>query len=166
MSLRFDSRFTVIRHLTLVLAGVGLVGAGFVMAQSRAERPMPQRPPSQRSLEQPQTRQERTPAPRPSTASTQRPAGTIQRPASFRIVEARPMARCTSAPNPEYWQRRDIMAEIQWMARRGSIAVHPVAEDAKAIEGSAYSGWVGAEYKPVGTTTESLNWLRKLAYQF
>jgi len=35
-----------------------------------------------------------------------------------------------------------------------------------AIEGSAYSGWVGAEYKPVGTTTESLNWLRKLAYQF
>ncbi|MFI3154732.1 MAG: TIM barrel protein [Methylococcaceae bacterium] len=28
-----------------------------------------------------------------------------------------------------------------------------------AIEGSAYRGWVGAEYKPVGTTTESLDWL-------
>ncbi|MCK9394877.1 MAG: TIM barrel protein [Methylobacter sp.] len=28
-----------------------------------------------------------------------------------------------------------------------------------AIEGSAYSGWVGAEYKPVGTTAESLDWL-------
>ncbi|MFZ2170819.1 MAG: TIM barrel protein [Methylococcaceae bacterium] len=27
-----------------------------------------------------------------------------------------------------------------------------------AIEKSAYSGWVGAEYKPVGTTTESLDW--------
>ena len=27
------------------------------------------------------------------------------------------------------------------------------------IEKSAYSGWVGAEYKPVGTTTESLAWL-------
>jgi hydroxypyruvate isomerase len=27
------------------------------------------------------------------------------------------------------------------------------------IEGSAYSGWVGAEYKPVGSTTESLDWL-------
>ena len=26
------------------------------------------------------------------------------------------------------------------------------------IEKSAYSGWVGAEYKPVGTTTESLDW--------
>jgi hydroxypyruvate isomerase len=27
------------------------------------------------------------------------------------------------------------------------------------IEKSAYSGWVGAEYKPVGTTAESLDWL-------
>lgn len=29
-----------------------------------------------------------------------------------------------------------------------------------AIEKSAYSGWVGAEYKPVGTTVESLDWLK------
>jgi hydroxypyruvate isomerase len=28
-----------------------------------------------------------------------------------------------------------------------------------AIEKSAYSGWVGAEYNPVGTTSESLGWL-------
>lgn len=28
-----------------------------------------------------------------------------------------------------------------------------------AVESSTYSGWVGAEYKPVGTTTESLDWL-------
>ena len=28
-----------------------------------------------------------------------------------------------------------------------------------AIENSAYKGWVGAEYHPSGTTTESLNWL-------
>jgi hydroxypyruvate isomerase len=27
-----------------------------------------------------------------------------------------------------------------------------------AIEKSTYSGWVGAEYKPVGTTAESLDW--------
>ena len=31
------------------------------------------------------------------------------------------------------------------------------------IEKSAYSGWVGAEYKPVGTTSESLDWLNLLA---
>jgi hydroxypyruvate isomerase len=29
------------------------------------------------------------------------------------------------------------------------------------IEKSAYSGWVGAEYNPVGTTSESLNWYPK-----
>lgn len=29
-----------------------------------------------------------------------------------------------------------------------------------AIEKSGYSGWVGAEYKPAGTTMESLDWLR------
>jgi hydroxypyruvate isomerase len=27
-----------------------------------------------------------------------------------------------------------------------------------AIEKSTYSGWVGAEYKPTGTTTKSLSW--------
>ncbi|HEY8098517.1 MAG TPA: TIM barrel protein [Methylobacter sp.] len=31
-----------------------------------------------------------------------------------------------------------------------------------AIESSAYAGWVGAEYKPVGTTAESLDWLKHL----
>ncbi len=30
-----------------------------------------------------------------------------------------------------------------------------------AIEKAGYSGWVGAEYKPVGTTAESLEWRRK-----
>jgi hydroxypyruvate isomerase len=29
------------------------------------------------------------------------------------------------------------------------------------IEKSAYSGWVGAEYKPVGITSESLGWYPK-----
>ena len=29
----------------------------------------------------------------------------------------------------------------------------------RAIEKSGYSGWIGAEYKPVGTTSESLDWL-------
>jgi hydroxypyruvate isomerase len=31
-----------------------------------------------------------------------------------------------------------------------------------AIEQSNYAGWVGAEYKPVGTTAESLSWLRSI----
>lgn len=31
------------------------------------------------------------------------------------------------------------------------------------IEGTAYSGWVGAEYKPVGSTAESLDWLNRFS---
>jgi hydroxypyruvate isomerase len=33
------------------------------------------------------------------------------------------------------------------------------------IEKSAYSGWVGAEYKPVGTTPESLDWYTKTSHE-
>ena len=32
-----------------------------------------------------------------------------------------------------------------------------------AIEHSAYTGWLGAEYKPQGTTAESLTWLKKFS---
>ncbi len=31
-----------------------------------------------------------------------------------------------------------------------------------AIENSAYPGWIGAEYKPLGATAESLAWLKKI----
>lgn len=33
----------------------------------------------------------------------------------------------------------------------------------RAIEQSSYAGWTGAEYKPIGTTAESLGWLRLLS---
>jgi hydroxypyruvate isomerase len=33
----------------------------------------------------------------------------------------------------------------------------------KVIEQSSYEGWVGAEYKPVGTTADSLSWFRSVA---
>lgn len=33
-----------------------------------------------------------------------------------------------------------------------------------AIDQSAYSGWIGAEYKPVGTTSQSFNWLFTQSY--
>lgn len=34
-----------------------------------------------------------------------------------------------------------------------------------AIETSGYSGWVGAEYKPIGTTMDSLDWFRELGME-
>jgi hydroxypyruvate isomerase len=41
----------------------------------------------------------------------------------------------------------------------GQIDFEPVFS---AIEESGYNGWVGAEYKPMGTTLDSLDWFRKL----
>lgn len=145
MSLRFSSHSMVVRRLKLVLAGIGLLGAGIGMAQSRAERPMPSRPSPVRSMDRPMERpMERPSKPRQIQAAPRSTAAAPARQSSPRIIEARPMVRCTVAPNPDYWQRRDIMAEIQWMARRGSISVHPVGEEIKAMDGYAWfpAGWV------------------------
>ena len=149
MSLHVHSGFTGSGRLVLALAGLGFIGAGFAMAQSRATRPMPRPPisrPMERPMERPRMRQENPTASRSFVGSTQRPAAS-------RIVEPRPMARCTATPNPEYWQRRDIMAEIQWMARRGSITVQPVAEEVKTLDGIAWfpAGWAAYGFRvPAG----------------
>lgn len=45
------------------------------------------------------------------------------------MAESRFTSRCTVLPTIHFWRQRDIMAEIQWMSRRGSIPVTPVAED-------------------------------------
>lgn len=64
-------------------------------------------------------------------------------PASRRILLPPPHPRCGTVPTGPYWQRRDLMAEIQGMARRGFI---PVAKtDPEALEILDYtwhpSGW-------------------------
>lgn len=166
MSLSFSSHTLGGRRLVLVLAGIGLAGSGLIFGQSRAERPMPQPQarPMDRSIERPVDR------PRPSMDNPRAPlregaptrdlhpgsrpnSGMSDRPANLRIVDPRPMARCTSMPNPEYWQRRDIMAEIQWMARRGNITVNPVNEDIKALTGVSQfpAGWIAYGFRvPAG----------------
>lgn len=63
------------------------------------------------------------------------------------------MLRCYVLPTPAYWRQRDIMAEIQYMARRGSIAVHPVGEDQAEFTGvSDYpAGWTAYGFRvPAG----------------
>lgn len=173
MSLSFSSHTLGGRRLALVLAGVGLAGSGLIFGQSRAERPMPtpqprpiERPvdrprPSVETTERPQYRQP-NPAPRPNT-------GPIPRPSNPRIIEGRAMERCTTAPNPGFWQRRDIMAEIQSMARRGNILVHPVAEEVKALTGVAQfpAGWISYGFVvPAGESIKisldhpNLGWFR------
>ena len=68
-----------------------------------------------------------------------------RRHANAAIIAPRPLPRCSAIPNQGYWKHRDrdILAEIQWMARRGSIAVIPVPDDAKGIEGFSPfpAGW-------------------------
>lgn len=50
-------------------------------------------------------------------------------------------------------------ADCPGRGQPGTGLIH-FAEVFSAIEKSAYSGWVGAEYKPVGATSESLGWFR------
>jgi hypothetical protein len=51
--------------------------------------------------------------------------------------------RCTMMPDASYWGRRDIVAEIQWLSRRGAIPVTPLGDGVEAL--SDYSqqpaGW-------------------------
>jgi hypothetical protein len=77
--------------------------------------------------------------------------------------------RCTSLPNSSYWQNRDLMAEIQWMSRRGSIPVTPVGDAVDALTDYAWypSGWRAYGISvPVGGTVQvevvhpSLAWFR------
>lgn len=152
----------------LVLA-LSFTGAGFVHAQGRLSerppatpRPMPsmERPPAtprpMPSMERPPARvmPDRPGSPRDGR-SVHRP--TVReapaRPATNAIVAPRPMIRCAERPTPTYWQRRDIMAEIQHMARRGSIAVHPVGEDQAKFTGVADypAGWMAYGFRvPAG----------------
>lgn len=71
------------------------------------------------------------------------------RPATNAIITPRAMERCTVMPHREFWRRRDIMAEIQAMARRGFIAVHPVGEDLSEFTGVADypAGWTAYGFR-------------------
>ncbi len=133
-----------------------LMGSAFVQAQGRltprppaTPRPMPsmERPPARVMPERPGLPREGRPNPRPIVREAP------PRPAAGIIVAPRPMIRCAERPTPAYWRQRDIMAEIQHMARRGSIAVHPVGEDQIEFTGvSDYpAGWTAYGFRvPAG----------------
>ena len=69
--------------------------------------------------------------------------------------------------NPEAFiaEHADKIAHIQFAdcPGRGQPGTGRINFDRvfSAIDDSGYLGWVGAEYKPVGTTTDSLAWLKK-----
>ncbi|HEX7551953.1 MAG TPA: hypothetical protein VF378_00235 [Geothrix sp.] len=51
--------------------------------------------------------------------------------------------RCSTIPNMGYWHTRDIMAEIQWLSRRGFIPVSPIGESVDVLTDYAQqpAGW-------------------------
>jgi hypothetical protein len=114
------------------------------------ERPTPQRP----NVERPTIQRPTVERPGVNRPAVQRP--TVERPirpASNDIIAPRPMLRCFEKPTPKFWRHRDIMAEIQVMARRGFIAVHPIGEDIKEFSGfSDYpAGWIAYGFRvPAG----------------
>lgn len=142
-------------------------GAGFSFAQDRrsssrpaADRPTMQRPTVERPmLDRPTVQRPTVERPAVGRPNVDRPAvqrPTVERPirpASNDIIVPRPMPRCMERPTPNYWRHRDIMAEIQAMARRGFIAVHPIGEDIKEFAGfSDYpAGWIAYGFRvPAG----------------
>jgi hypothetical protein len=52
-------------------------------------------------------------------------------------------ARCSTIPNVGYWHSRDIMAEIQWLSRRGFIPVSPIGDSVDLLTDYAQqpAGW-------------------------
>jgi hydroxypyruvate isomerase len=75
-------------------------------------------------------------------------------------------SRMGSDPAQFISQHADKIGHIQFAdsPNRGQPSTGELdfAQLFSAIEQSSYTGWTGAEYKPVGTTAESLGWLRSL----
>ena len=71
-----------------------------------------------------------------------RPAN-VPLPASNRIFLPSPMSRALALPLAPFWEGRDLMSEIQAIARRGFIAVTPVAMTTPAVTDNSYvpAGW-------------------------
>jgi hypothetical protein len=80
--------------------------------------------------------------------------------------------RCAVAPDPAFWGRRDLFAEIQWLQRAGFIPITPVDPSTEVIEDYAFwpAGWkaYGFAIPPGGRLQvevqhEKLGWFRLMA---
>ncbi|MBI4912847.1 MAG: hypothetical protein HY823_08910 [Acidobacteria bacterium] len=89
-----------------------------------------------------------------------------------RVVYPPPFHRCEVLPDMKYWAGRDLMAEIQWMARAGFIPVTPVDPGTESLVDFAWrpAGWkaYGFAVPPGGKLQvelqhEKLGWFRLMA---
>ena len=93
-------------------------------------------------------------------------------PGTRTVVPPQFWRRCTVFPTAQYWQHRDIMAEIQAMARSGFIPVTPIGEGVSQISDYAMfpAGWraYGIAVPPggriqVAVSHPNLGWFRLMA---
>lgn len=156
-----------------ITLGRGLVGATLLLVGLNGVAQSPSRQPSQRerpsapppAMARPMPSREVPSRPLPPSMGRPPARGVSERPVrptvreapvrprSSEIITPRPMLRCTESPTPRYWRQRDIMAEIQAMARRGRIQVHPVGDETAEFTGvSDYpAGWTAYGFRvPAG----------------
>jgi hypothetical protein len=86
-----------------------------------------------------------------------------------RVVVPPAWVRCSSFPDMGYWRHRDLMAEIQWLSRRGFIPVTSLGDTVDALTDYVQTpaGWraYGVAVPPGGTVQvevqhAKLGWFR------
>lgn len=87
----------------------------------------------------------RVPRPGPvhRTQDEQVVAGSVGFYPGTRVIVPPAWTRCTTLPDHGYWRRRDLMAEIQWLSRRGFLPVTALGDSVEALEDYVQvpSGW-------------------------
>ena len=180
-----------LRHSVALVAALGLCGASPQDEGNRRVTPQPRSPMSPSSgmgsgRVAPSEGPRHTPAPRSADGSFGRP-GPRHREVEDRRPTEMPQSprlafytgtqvvippstpRCRVVPTPDYWRHRDLMAEIQWLSRRGFIPVTALADGTDALSDFVENpaGWraYGIAVPPGGTVQfevehEKLAWFR------
>lgn len=90
----------------------------------------------------------------------------LQHPNLFMQYDIYHASRMGENPQQFIYQHTDKIGHIQFAdcPNRGQPNTGQIdfQQLFKVIEQSSYTGWLGAEYKPVGTTAESLSWFRSI----
>lgn len=150
------------RVMTVVM-GLALVSAicGASPQEGKAPRPQPMSPsggqatlptPMPRTPQMAEERGSRFPAQNPGNqrSGSRRPSDPVSGQAprvrlypGTRTVIPPAFVRCSTIPNVGYWPTRDIMAEIQWLSRRGFIPVSPIGDSVDQLTDYAQvpAGW-------------------------
>lgn len=176
--------------LTLALVGALTTGAlpcGAMPQEGKAQRPAPspRSPEGPASLPAPQMRRpmksdfESVRTPRPQGDSPSRPTTDpvrnttksirVRHYPDTNVVVPRPWQRCGYLPDHHYWGSRDLMAEIQWMSRSGTIPVTALSDGVDSVNDYSLqpAGWRAYGIAvPAGATVQvevkhtKLGWFR------